>query len=269
MAITGLLSHADRSRQVAPRDLPPLIEILSGSLRETTSVVRAKIEISGTAILARACPYIKKETALVSTSALFNSSFGPAVLVRAKSRTAEYQPAQSPKTSHALTMSLSNPAAFLKAMLPRVPLVVKTVLLHGIGLSPVAGKQDLRTELTVVIIRSFMGFKAPIGKQQKGSMRDPGIRGPLWVSKVTLPQPEDAVQDAVLKAFEELKLDGAGQTCDIPGVGPVEAEWTGYRSGASKTASLPDISEEEKYRELRKEASSNSVVLYFHGGAYM
>lgn len=165
--------------------------------------------------------------------------------------------------------TLANPVAFLKAMLPRVPLVLKTILLHGVGLSPVSGKQDLRTELTVVIIRSFMKFKQPLRKQQKGSMRDPGIRGPLWVAKVTLPKPEDAVQDAVIKAFEELKVDGAGATCDIPGVGPVEAEWTGYRSGVSKTASLPEISEKEKYRELRKEASSDSVVLYFHGGAYL
>lgn len=164
--------------------------------------------------------------------------------------------------------SISQSAALLKAMLPRVPLIVKTILQHGIGLSPVSGKQDLRTELTVVIIRSFMKFRLPIRKQQQRSMRDPGVRGPIWVANVTLPQPEDAVRDAVVAAIEELKVDGA-ETYDLPGGRPVEAEWTGYRSGVGKTATLPAISEEERYRELRKEATSDSVVLYFHGGAYL
>lgn len=164
--------------------------------------------------------------------------------------------------------SLSNSAALLKAMLPRVPLIVKTILQHGVGLSPVSGKQDLRTELTVVIIRSFMKFGVPIRKQQQKSMRDPGVRGPMWVANVTLPQPEDAVRDAVVSAIEELKVDGA-ETYDVPGVRAVEAEWTGYRGGVGKSASLPEISEEERYRELRKEATSDSVVLYFHGGAYL
>lgn len=163
--------------------------------------------------------------------------------------------------------ALDNPIAFLKAMLPRVPLIAKTILLHGMGLSPVSGKQDLRTELTVAIIRSFMKFRSPIFKAQKGSMRDPGIQGPMWVSHVTMPQPEDNVQDAVVKAIEELKL--GEETFDIPGVAPVEAEWTGYRSGVGKKAPQPEISEEEKYKELRKEASADSVVLYFHGGAYL
>ncbi|KAB8070734.1 Alpha/Beta hydrolase protein [Aspergillus leporis] len=159
-----------------------------------------------------------------------------------------------------------SPLALLKAMVVRIPLLLKTLFLHGIRLSPVTGKQDLRTELTVAIIRSFISFTTPVGKQQKGSMRDPGIKGPMWVSKVELPQPENDIQEAVFKAFEDLKL--GGETYDIPGVVPVEAEWTGHRNGVDKNAPLPDISEEDKYRELRKEAQADTVILYFHGGAY-
>ncbi|KAL4916275.1 Alpha/Beta hydrolase protein [Aspergillus aurantiobrunneus] len=163
--------------------------------------------------------------------------------------------------------ALSNPLALLKALLLRVPLILRTVLLHGIGQSPGTGKQNLRTELTVAILRSFItGRRVPVGKQQKAAMHDPGIKGPLWVSKVRIPQPESDVQDAVIKAIEELKV--GGETYDNPGVGPVEAEWTGYRRGVDKNASEPEMLEEQKYKQLKKENDADMVVLYFHGGAY-
>ncbi|KAI9369345.1 Alpha/Beta hydrolase protein [Aspergillus egyptiacus] len=162
--------------------------------------------------------------------------------------------------------SLDSPAAILKAFLVRVPLILKTILLHGVGKSPASGKQDLRTELTVTVIRSFMSSRVPVGKQQKGLGRDPGVKGPVWISKVTMPQPEIDVRDAVIKAIEALK--SGGETYDIPGIVPVEAEWTGYRRGVDKNAPEPDLTEEQKYEELKKEADADMVVLYFHGGAY-
>lgn len=110
------------------------------------------------------------------------------------------------------------------------------------------------------------GRGVPVGKQQKGTLRDPGIKGRLWVSKVRIPQPELDVQDAVIKAIEELKE--GGETYDVPGVGPVEAEWTGYRKGVDKNAPEPELSEEQKYEALKKENNADMVVLYFHGGAY-
>lgn len=121
--------------------------------------------------------------------------------------------------------------------------------------------------MTVAVIRSFLtGRRVPVGKQQKGAMHDPGIKGPLWVSKVRISQPEMDVQDAVIKAIEELKV--GEEKYDIPGVGPVEAEWTGYRRGVDKNAPEPQLSEEQKYAELKKENDADMVVLYFHGGAY-
>ncbi|THC99940.1 hypothetical protein EYZ11_000638 [Aspergillus tanneri] len=162
--------------------------------------------------------------------------------------------------------SLGISVGLLKALLLRVPLILKTALLHGSGLSPVSGKQDLRTELTVAIIRSFMGSMAPVGVQQRRTMRDPGIQGPMWVSKVTFPAPEDAVQDAVFRAIEDLKA--GDETFDIPVVSSVEAEWTGHRDGVDKNAPQPGLPEEEKYQKLQKEARTDTVILYFHGGAY-
>lgn len=160
-----------------------------------------------------------------------------------------------------------NPIALLKAMLLRIPLILRTIFYHGVRMSPVTGKQDLRTELTVAIIRSFITISIPVSQQQKSSMRDPGIKGPMWVSKVTMPRPEDDVQEAVVKAVETLKQ--GGETYDIPGVAPVEAEWTGYRSGVGRHTSQPNISEEEKYRALRKDSPRDMAILYFHGGAHL
>lgn len=157
--------------------------------------------------------------------------------------------------------------ALLKAILARVPLVLKTLLLHGAQMSPVKGKQDLRTELTVAVIRSFLRTSAPLGKTQRDGIRDPGVKGPMWISKVTLPQPEVDVRDAVLHAIETLKT--GNETYDIPEALPVEGEWTGYRAGVGKHTAEPDLSEAEKYAKLREESPSDMTILYFHGGAYL
>jgi hypothetical protein len=157
--------------------------------------------------------------------------------------------------------------ALLKAILVRIPLVLKTIILHGAQMSPVKGKQDLRTELTVVIIRSFMSVKAALGKTQSDGIRDPGVKGPMWISKVAFPQPENDVRDAVLRAIEVLKT--GDETYDIPEPIAVEGEWTGYRSGVGKHTPEPNLSEEEKYHKLRAESPSDMTILYFHGGAYL
>lgn len=163
--------------------------------------------------------------------------------------------------------SLREPLGLLKALLVRIPLILKTILLHGVQMSPVKGKQDMRTELTVAIIRSFITTKAPLGKVQKQGMRDSGVKGPMWVSKVTLPRPDVDVRDAVLHAIEDLKT--GDETYDIPAPIAVEAEWTGYRAGVGKKTPEPDLSEEEKYNKLREESPSDMTILYFHGGAYL
>jgi hypothetical protein len=163
--------------------------------------------------------------------------------------------------------SIKHAIAMLKALLIRIPLILKTLLLHGVQMSPVKGKQDLRTELTVAVIRSFITFSKPLAKAQEDSKRDPGIKGPMWVSKITLPEPEFDVRDAILRAIDDLNT--GDETFDVPAIAAVEAEWTGYRSGVGKQAPQPALSEAEKYAELRRESPSDMTILYFHGGAYL
>ncbi|EED19449.1 lipase/esterase, putative [Talaromyces stipitatus ATCC 10500] len=163
--------------------------------------------------------------------------------------------------------TLNNPMALLKAMLARIPLILKTLVFHGLQITPASKKQDLRTEMTVAIIRSFLDMSVSVSTQQRKSMNDPGIKGPMWISKVTLPAPEDAVAAAVLDVVKTLSEGDEAKMIVMPPVKPVEAEWTGYRGGVDKNAPLPDISEKEKYEALKVEAKSDLVIFYIHGGA--
>ncbi|KAF2097401.1 acetyl-hydrolase [Rhizodiscina lignyota] len=161
-----------------------------------------------------------------------------------------------------------SPTAMLKTLGPRMPLILKTTVLHTLGWSETASKQDLQTELLIAIIRSFMDGSnpMPLSKMQKLSMKDPGIKGNMWVSKVTVPKPpEDDVRQLLFRVIEEMKE--GDETYTKPDLLPVEAEWVGYRSNVDKNAPEPSISESEKYEHLMGEVESKVTMLYFHGGA--
>jgi acetyl esterase/lipase len=169
-------------------------------------------------------------------------------------------------------IKMEDPLPILKMMLPRVPLIGKTVAFHALGLSETSKQWDLKTELIVNVIRSFLIFPSsnPVSKTQHISLKDPGIKGKMWISKVTLPVPEeDSIRQSLFKAIEAMKEpDSPSGGYHEPELKPVEAEWTGYRSGATKKSPRLRISEEEQYAELMKEVTAPTTILYFHGGAY-
>ena len=78
-------------------------------------------------------------------------------------------------------MDTSDPVKIMKAFLPRVPITGGTALYHTLGLSETSKQRDLRTELTVTLIRSFIvtPSSTPISKTQHISIKDPGIKGDL------------------------------------------------------------------------------------------
>ncbi|PMD55668.1 uncharacterized protein K444DRAFT_616725 [Hyaloscypha bicolor E] len=160
----------------------------------------------------------------------------------------------------------------LKAMLPKVPLMGKTAIYHTLGFSEHSKHWDLRTELIINVLRSFIvdSPPEPVSRVQKLSLRDHGIKGRIWVSKVTMPRPEeDDIRQALFKVIEALKEPGeAPGGFAEPDLLPVEAEWTGYRVGATKQSPEVRIPEQQKYTEMMKEVTSPTTVLYFHGGAY-
>lgn len=166
----------------------------------------------------------------------------------------------------------TSPIPIIKAMLPKVPLIGKTAVFHTLGFSEHSKYWDLRTELTINVLRSFINDSPPrpLAQLQRMSIKVPEIKGRIWVSRVTMPRPdEDDVRQALFKAIEGLREDGDEKGGFVePELGPVEAEWVGYRAGATKGSTELRISEEQKYQEMMKEVESPTTVLYFHGGAY-
>lgn len=103
------------------------------------------------------------------------------------------------------------------------------------------------------------------------SVKDPGIKGRIWISKVTMPVcSEDGIRQALSKAIAGLKEpQDQVRGYKEPEIVPVEAEWTGYRAGATNQSTPLKIPEADQYKELMKEVTSPVTVLYFHGGAHI
>ena len=165
----------------------------------------------------------------------------------------------------------SSPSALVKLLVPKAPFILKTALWHSLSLSSTSSKWDLRTALTVNILRDMIGPKSdptPISKMQRLTTRDPGVKGKVWVSKVKLAVApgEDDVRQLLFKAIDDM---GAGtETWTKPEATPLEGEWNGYRAGARDDEPEPaDLSEQQKYDALLKETTSDVTILYFHGGA--
>ncbi|KAF8867241.1 hypothetical protein BDZ45DRAFT_667212 [Acephala macrosclerotiorum] len=174
----------------------------------------------------------------------------------------------------------SSPLPLVKAFLPKVPLIGRTAFSHTLGFSEHSKHWDLKTELIVNVLRSFIvdSPPTPVSRVQKLSLRDPGVKGRIWISRFTAPKPdEDDIGRALFEAIEECGDPGQvdkeiGETkvknYQEPELVPVEAEWTGYRTGATKQSVELKISEEQKYKEMMREVTSPTTILYFHGGAY-
>ncbi|KAL2828097.1 lipase/esterase [Aspergillus pseudoustus] len=164
---------------------------------------------------------------------------------------------------------MSSPLQALTFLITATPVILKTLLLHLVGLSPTSKKWDLHTALTVTALRAILSqsHKSTITAQQQRTIQDRPVRGALWISHVTFPvSPGDSVRDAALDSIQD--LGNGHQEYTIPDLEPVTAEWTGYRAIESSNAPEPEVSEEEKYTSLMSETTSSITLLYFHGGAY-
>lgn len=167
-------------------------------------------------------------------------------------------------------MDLS-PTTALRLVFQVAPVTIKTAVLNLLRLSENAAKQSLRTEVLIAIIRTLVNIPNSIGRIQGLGNKDPGIKGGIWISKVTIPASSETVTvDAVLRAVRDLD-ERAEEVEYVPptlSAADFEAEWTGPRRDVAKDAPRPDISEREQYEKLVEESPSDTTILYFHGGGY-
>ena len=162
----------------------------------------------------------------------------------------------------------------LKLLVPKIPSLANTTLWHTLGMTETSNHWDLKTALTVQVLKSLMSGgsgPAPVGKVQASTLKDPGVKGKTWVANATIPAPkedQEGIRDAVFKAIDDLAEGDVEYT--RPSLVDTEVEWTGFRPDAGKNETMPDISEAEKYQRLMSEPTrtSETTVLYFHGGAY-
>ena len=148
-------------------------------------------------------------------------------------------------------------------------MILKTVAWHSLGFSETSTKWDLKTELVIRVLRSIIEspHQRPISVQQKASIRDPGVKGPTWISRVKVgAPPEDDVRQALFKTIDEMRTGVEVYT--KPEFQTVEAEWTGYRPDADKHSPELSVPEEERYKKLMHDVRSVVTILYLHGGAY-
>ena len=77
-----------------------------------------------------------------------------------------------------------------------------------------------------------------LSTRQKKSLEERPALGPVWVSRVSFPPPEDALRQALFGAIKSLDRNG-WETFTLPSLDPVEAEWTGYRGALIPNAPNP------------------------------
>ncbi|KAK7435254.1 hypothetical protein CaCOL14_012903 [Colletotrichum acutatum] len=167
-----------------------------------------------------------------------------------------------------------DPAQFklLLSLLPKVPLITRVALLHVLHLSKSSQYLDLRSDLIISVLRSYLqpAKLRSITSTQKLANRDSGVKGRIWVATYASPvPPETDVRDAIIGVIQSTRApDTPELKLRLPDIVPVEAEWTGYRAGATEEERPPAIGEKEKFEKLQKEVTSPLTVLYLHGGAY-
>lgn len=127
----------------------------------------------------------------------------------------------------------------------------------------------VKVETNVKKLRAFFA-QSPmpsISTLQQNSLREKPAPNSAWISRITLPSPEDTVRTVLFQTIQALSSDGL-VTPELPSLVPIEAEWTGYRGAIIAATSEDPLSEKDNYINLMKEITSNLTLLYVHGGGF-
>ncbi|MCJ1293585.1 hypothetical protein MMC34_005140, partial [Xylographa carneopallida] len=121
----------------------------------------------------------------------------------------------------------------------------------------------------VALIRRVMmnGTSSTVSARQNATTHGPGVRGAVWVSRITYSKPpETDISESVRKAIDLLG-DGT-ERYRMPEVGELEAQWVGWRPGVDKNTLESSGNDSKKYNCLMREVKSDLTILYVYGGAF-
>ena len=127
---------------------------------------------------------------------------------------------------------------------------------------------DSRVERAINAIRAnwFPLVQPTLSERQALSTRNLPFKGPLWISRTTLPViGDEELRRIFLQAITE--LGDRAVTFALSDTETIEVEWNGYRR--SKPQEESRMSERELYDCLLRDVSSEVTIIYVHGGGYM
>lgn len=109
----------------------------------------------------------------------------------------------------------------------------------------------------------------PLSTIQVRSLRQSGIKGPVWVSHAVFPAPEAEDGDICNLVDSAIRFLGRGdEQYTIPTISDVKVEWTGHRPDASSNEVLHPTTEKEKFQTINKHVQNQTTIVYVYGGSF-
>ena len=179
-----------------------------------------------------------------------------------------------------------SPSALYRNWLPNLPSILRTSVLAVLGRTENTEHQDALTQIIVAAARPILQTPAALKKAQNFFCTDWPVIGRTWVAKYTIPvrlERREKTNSAALDVREAVKFaitklnppylqstDGDGRDpCTMPGLVPVETEWTAHRPHAWPISLLPRDTQANLYERMMKDVPSDGpTILYLHGGAH-
>ncbi|KAF2793393.1 alpha/beta-hydrolase, partial [Melanomma pulvis-pyrius CBS 109.77] len=108
----------------------------------------------------------------------------------------------------------------------------------------------------------------PVSMQQFVTAKDIPAKGPMWVSRTTFNKAEDGddLKSIVMEALDDLAP--GKERIEYFSVEDVNVQWTSFKPSGREKEPESSISEQEKYDGMMKDVTTDTVVLYAHGGFY-
>jgi hypothetical protein len=114
----------------------------------------------------------------------------------------------------------------------------------------------------------------PISKIQAQSFRERPLKGPIVVSKVTIPRPKETEGEFLRSRLWDLfksKSEGTEKLDPPAPCSTYHGEWIGVRKGIQdpRAPQQPNLTEQEKFNLIENHRQNDLILFYLSGGAWL